>query len=78
MHRSKVTRDGFVEAVRSLRPRIVAMKACSSARHWARCFREMDIEVRLISPQYVSPFVKTNKNDRKGAQANRRSCQRRR
>ena len=29
----------------------------------------MGIEVRLISPQYVSPFVKTNKNDRNDAQA---------
>jgi transposase len=69
VHRSKVMRDGFVEAVRSLRPRIVAMEACSSAHHWGRCFREMVIEVRLISPQYVTPFVKTNKNDRNDAQA---------
>ena len=29
----------------------------------------MGCEVRLISPQYVSPFVKTNKNDRNDAQA---------
>jgi hypothetical protein len=36
MHRSKLTPDGFVEAVRSLHLRVVAMKACSSARHWAR------------------------------------------
>ena len=69
LHRSKVTRDGFVQAVRSLRPRLVAMEACSSAHHWARCFQAMGIEVRLISPQYVSPFVKTNKNDRNDAQA---------
>ena len=62
-------RDGFIEAVRSLHPRVVAMEACSSAHHWARCFREMGIEVRLISPQYVTPFVKTNKNDRNDAQA---------
>ncbi|SEB22716.1 transposase [Variovorax sp. YR216] len=53
---------------RSLRPRVVAMEACSSAHHWARCFLAMDIEVRLISPQYVSPFVKTNKNDCNDAQ----------
>ena len=69
MTRSKVTRDGFVEAVRSLHPRIVAMEACSTAHHWGRCFREMGIEVRLVSPQYVAPFVKTNKNDRNDAQA---------
>jgi transposase len=45
------------------------LEACSSAHHWARCFQELGIEVRLISPQYVSPFVKTNKNDRNDAEA---------
>jgi transposase len=69
LHSAKVAREGFVEAVRSLRPCIVAMEACSSAHHWGRCFRAMGIEVRLISPQYVAPFVKTNKNDRNDAQA---------
>jgi len=45
------------------------MEACSSAHHWARRFQELGIEVHLISPQYVSPFVKTNKNDRNDAEA---------
>ncbi|HET7088380.1 MAG TPA: IS110 family transposase [Anaerolineae bacterium] len=67
--RSKVSRAALLGAVRELRPRVVAMEACSSAHHWARCFQEMGIEVRLISPQYVSPFVKTNKNDRNDAEA---------
>lgn len=68
VHRSKVMRAGLLEAVRTLRPRIVAMEACSSAHHWARRFQEMGLEVRLISPQYVIPFVKTNKNDRNDAE----------
>ena len=50
-------------------PRLIAMEACSSAHHWARRFQEMGIQVRLISPQYVAPFVKTNKNDRNDAEA---------
>lgn len=45
------------------------MEACSTAHHWARRFQSLGIEVRLISPQYVSPFVKTNKNDRNDAEA---------
>lgn len=68
VHRSKVMRAGLLEAGRTLRPRIVAMEACSSAHHWARRFHEMGLEVRLISPQYVIPFVKTNKNDRNDAE----------
>ncbi|CAB3803696.1 hypothetical protein LMG28688_05821 [Paraburkholderia caffeinitolerans] len=45
------------------------MEACSSAHHWARRFQSLGTEVRLISPQYVAPFVKTNKNDRNDAEA---------
>jgi transposase len=69
VHRSKVGRAALVEKVCKLRPRIIAMEACSSAHHWARRFISMGIEVRLISPQYVAPFVKTNKNDRNDAEA---------
>jgi len=68
LHRSKVMRAGLLEAVRILHPRIIGMEACSSALHWARRFQELGIEVRLISPQYVIPFVKTNKNDRNDAE----------
>src|SRR5712671_2477492 len=68
-HRSKVSRAELLGAVHQLRPRVVAMEACSSAHHWARRFQSIGIEVRLVSPQYVSPFVKTNKNDRNDAEA---------
>lgn len=69
VHRSKVARGALAETVHKLHPQIVAMEACSSAHHWARRFIALGIEVRLISPQYVSPFVKTNKNDRNDAEA---------
>lgn len=69
VHRSKVGRGALIETVQKLRPRVIAMEACSSAHHWARRFTGMGIEVRLLSPQYVTPFVKTNKNDRNDAEA---------
>ena len=69
VHRSRVGRGALIETVQKLRPRVVAMEACTSAHHWARRFLHMGIEVRLISPQYVTPFVKTNKNDRNDAEA---------
>jgi len=69
VYTAKVMRAAFLETVRELHARIIAMEACGSAHHWARCFRAMGMEVRLISPQYVTPFVKTNKNDRNDAQA---------
>jgi transposase len=69
VHRAKVSRSSFFESVRTLKPRKVVMEACSTAHHWARRFQSLDIDVRLISPQYVAPFVKTNKNDRNDAEA---------
>jgi transposase len=61
LHRSKVSRPGLIEAITKLNPRTVVMEACASAHHWARRLQSMGIAVRLISPQYVAPFVKTNK-----------------
>ncbi|MGU7771598.1 IS110 family transposase [Burkholderia sp. MR1-5-21] len=69
VHRAKVSRSTLLESVRMLKPRMVVMEACSTAHHWARRFQALGIEVRLISPQYVVPFVKTNKNDRNDAEA---------
>lgn len=47
----------------------VVMEACGSANYWARKFRLQGHEVKLISPQLVKPFVKSNKNDRNDAEA---------
>lgn len=69
LHRAKVSRSALMEAVRQLQPRTIAMEACSSAHHWARQFQAIGIEVKLISPHYVKPFVKTNKNDHNDAEA---------
>ncbi|MFP3559473.1 IS110 family transposase [Paraburkholderia sp. SIMBA_049] len=69
VYRNKVSRAALIETVRALCPRTIAMEACGSAHHWARCFEEAGFEVRLISPHYVTPFVKTNKNDRNDAEA---------
>ena len=48
-------------------PRLQRLVA--SARYWARELQALGHEVRLIPPQYVRPFVKTNKNDAADAEA---------
>lgn len=48
---------------------LIGMEACGGAHYWARCFETMGHEVKLMSPQYVKPYVKTNKNDSADAQA---------
>ena len=52
-----------------LPPCLIGMEACASAHHWARELQVLGHEVRLIPPQYVRPFVKTNKNDAADAEA---------
>lgn len=48
---------------------LVGMEACSSGHYWARTVMALGHEVRLISPQYVKPYVKTNKSDKNDAEA---------
>lgn len=52
-----------------LSPCLVGMEACGSAHYWARELQSLGHEVRLIAPQFVKPFVKTNKNDASDAEA---------
>lgn len=48
---------------------LIGMEACSSAHYWARTLNALGHDVRLISPQFVKPYVKTNKSDRNDAEA---------
>ena len=47
----------------NMEPCLIGMEACGSAHHWARQLQSLGHEVKLISPQFVKPFVKTNKHD---------------
>jgi transposase len=45
------------------------MEASNGAHFWAKALSELGHDVRLISPQFVAPYVKSNKNDRNDAEA---------
>ncbi len=47
----------------------VGMEACTGAHHWARELQSRGYTVRLIAPQFVKPYVKSNKNDANDAEA---------
>lgn len=47
----------------------IGMEACSGAHHWARELRERGFVVKLIAPQFVKPYVKSQKNDETDAAA---------
>jgi transposase len=39
------------------------MEACGGAHHWAREIEKLGHEVRMMAPQFVKAYVKSNKND---------------
>ncbi len=48
---------------------VIGMEACASAHHWGRTLQRFGHTVRLMAPQFVKPYVKTNKNDVADAEA---------
>jgi len=47
----------------------IGMEACAGAHHWARELESRGYIVKLIPPQFVKPYVKSNKNDANDAEA---------
>jgi transposase len=58
-----VTRGKLLALIARQSPALIVMEACSGAHDWARRFRAVGHEVRLLAPQYVVPFRHGQKND---------------
>ncbi len=67
--RRRMRRDGVIAFAERLRPCTVAMEACCGAHHMGRSLAALGHEVRLMSPEYVRPYVKAQKNDDRDAEA---------
>ena len=48
---------------------VVAMEACCGAHHMGRALARRGHSVRLMSPEYIRPYVKAQKNDDRDAEA---------
>jgi len=48
---------------------VIAMEACCGAHHLGRVLASQGHTVRLMSPEYVRPYVKAQKNDDRDAEA---------
>jgi transposase len=59
----KLKRQQVLEFFANLKPTLIGMEACGGAHYWARKLQALGHTVKLIPPQYVKPYVKTNKND---------------
>ncbi|WP_035624899.1 IS110 family transposase, partial [Hydrogenophaga intermedia] len=67
--KKQLRRDQMATFFVNLPPCLLGMEACGSAHHWARKLQAMGHTVRLMAPQFVKPYVKTNKNDAADAEA---------
>jgi len=67
--RKTLRRDAVAQFFAELEPCIIGMEACCGSHYWARVLTDLGHQVRLISPQFVKPYVKSNKNDRNDAEA---------
>ena len=70
VERRRLRRSGLQSYLSGLaRGSVVAMEACGGAHHWARWALGAGLRPLLLSPQFVKPYVKSNKNDVEDADA---------
>ena len=48
---------------------VIGMESCCGSDYWAREFSQLGYQVRIMNPSFVKPYVKSNKNDARDAEA---------
>ena len=71
IRRRRLRRESWVKVLaQTVEPGCeIGMESCGGAHHWARKLQEKGFTVKLIAPQFVKPYVKSNKNDANDAEA---------
>lgn len=67
--RRRMRHQTIVQYASSLPRCVMAMEACCGAHHLGRTLQAQGHEIRLMSPEYVRPYVKAQKNDDRDAEA---------
>lgn len=67
--RRKLRRSELIRFFSELEPCLVGIEASGSVHHWARVLSGRGHTVRLMAPQFVRPYVKSQKNDANDAEA---------
>jgi transposase len=65
----RITRKQLLGFLVKLEPCLVGLEACGSAHYWGREIEKLGHTVKLMSPQFVMPYRKGNKNDPNDAEA---------
>lgn len=67
--RKRLSRSKLIEYMAITPPCLVGIEACGGAHYWARTFVSQGHRVKMMAPQFVKPYVKSNKNDARDAEA---------
>ena len=67
--KKQLKREQVTAFFAKMEPCLIGIEACGSAHYWARRLQGFGHSVKLMAPQFVKPYVKTNKNDAADAEA---------
>ncbi|RIZ72209.1 MAG: IS110 family transposase [Methylococcales bacterium] len=67
--RKQLRRSQMLAYFGKIQPCLIGMEACGGAHYWARELQKQGHTVKLMAPQFVKPYVKSNKNDANDAEA---------
>ena len=67
--RKRLSRGKLIEYTANLTPCLIGIEACGGSHYWARVFGSQGHTVKIMAPQFVKPYVKSNKNDARDAEA---------
>ena len=68
----KVSRSKFlweIEKMKKGKDFVIGMEACGGSHHIARMLKREGYEAKMMAAKFVTPYVKSNKNDAKDAEA---------
>ncbi|WP_041522997.1 IS110 family RNA-guided transposase [Gilvimarinus agarilyticus] len=67
--KKRLSRKDLYSFIAQLPACTIGIEACGGANHWVRVFEKFGHTVHMIAPQFVKPYVKSNKNDAADAEA---------
>lgn len=67
--KKKLSRNQLITFMANLPSCTIGLEACGGAHYWVRELTKLGHYVHMIAPQFVKPYVKSNKNDAVDAEA---------
>ena len=65
--RKRLSRDKLVPFIANIQSSLIGIEASSAGHYWARLFESLGHTVKMMAPQFVKPYIKSNKNDQNDA-----------